>query len=407
MRIVILSDLETQSGGAAICASRLAEGLLQQGHRVTRIVSFPDGRSHPWETVSLAPTLPVWAAQRYLPQPYIQGPILQEYRRRLGRILGKIKPDIINVHNLHGAQQNGWALDLLATCQRFAPLVWTLHDMWSFTGRCAYAYDCTRYLTGCGSDCPTAWDYPALSPEKIAPAWEQRCSLLNELTNITAVTPSVWLAEQARAGLWRGRRVEIIPYGLPLDIFHPVEKSAARRALGIRSDHPLLLLAAYRLDEKRKGGAVALDALKQLGDRAISLLTIGSGELPAVLPGVNQLHLGLVESLEKMAVAYSAADIYLHPALADNLPNMVMEAISCGTPVAAFPTGGVPELVIPGFTGWLAPDISAQSLAGILADAVDHRADAEGLSQSCRQHAEGEFSLAIQAQRYTDLFLEL
>jgi glycosyltransferase involved in cell wall biosynthesis len=124
-------------------------------------------------------------------------------------------------------------------------------------------------------------------------------------------------------------------------------------------------------------------------------------------PGVHLHQLGYVDHERTKVLAYSAADVLVHPALLDNFPNVVMEALACGTPVVGFPVGGMPEMVSPGITGWLADEVSTQALARTLDKALDDLDRGLNLSESCRTQAEAEYDLSIQAKRYKELFLSL
>lgn len=322
-------------------------------------------------------------------------------------MLGELRPDAINVHNLHMAVIAGFSPELLRACRSHAPTVWTLHDMWSFTGRCAYSYDCRKFLTGCDSTCPTPHEYPALAPGRIAGAWQMRKQLFDEHRELVAVTPSGWLAKEAAAGLWQEHRVEVIPNGLPLDVFRPLDRAESRKALGIDADGPVLLVAAQNLAERRKGGALLAEALRLMGNAQFTLITLGarSPELPS--DNVRILSLGFVGEQRKLVQAYSAADVFVHPAPADNLPNVVMEAIACGTPVVSFAVGGLPDMVRPSQTGWLAQEVTAKSLADALKVALNELERGANLTRSCLAVAEAEYSVDLQARRYAALFEEM
>lgn len=410
MHVVMLSDLES-IGGAAIAASRLAGGLCTLGHKVTRLVHTPDVQEDPWTTKSLAPSY-----RQFTALTVVQGVMgMRLYERvaslrtrlRLERALGELRPDVINVHNLHGATGAGWGPELLGVCCRHAPSVWTLHDMWSFTGRCAYAYDCRKFITGCNASCPTPREHPALSPNRIAGAWKQRQRLLAEHPNLVAVCPSRWLAREARAGLWAGHRAEVIPYGLPLEIYQPIDKYLARGALGIETPSPVLLAVAEFLTDRRKGKGLITEAMQHVSSRSLTWVTMGHGGLSFQADGLHLHSLGYVDHERTKVLAYGAADMFVHPAPVDNLPNTVMEAISCGVPVVGFATGGVPDMVRPGQTGWLADEISPQAFARTIDKALADTRQGLDLRASCRTVAETEYGLEMQARRYLELFESL
>ena len=409
MHIVMISDLETQ-GGAAVAASRLALGLAQSGERVTRIVAYPDGKRHPWATVSLFDSRLIRVIRRgwrFLDlQIPINANILNRFviNGRLRNILSELKPDFINVHNIHYAVSRP---DLICVCAKSAPTVWTLHDMWSFTGRCPYNYDCGKFKTGCNSNCPSSLEYPRLPSLMIRGAWRQKRRLLSHHKAIVSVCPSKWLAREALTGFWADHRVECIPYGIPLDIYRPLNRSMAREALDLPSDGLVLLTIGTSLADRRKGGDLLVHALQLTKARPLTLLTMGHGELMVIKDGLQIFPMGYVDHERTKVLAYSAADILIHSARGDNLPNVVIESIACGTPVVGLPIGGIPDMVRPGETGWLADEASAESLAASLDIAIGELASGANYRQSCRAVAESDYSLELQARRYMGLFTTL
>lgn len=405
MRIVVVSD-HLDRGGAAIACNRLCEALA--GNADTQVHRF---------TVSVSPnaTQARFALTQGLGRR-IEGFFnLTEHRslaraasllrhrvtaKRLAHLVWWFQPEVISLHNLHGADL---PLKSIALALADKPVVWTLHDMWSFTGRCAYAYDCTQYVTGCGATCPTAGEYPALPPDRIASAWRAKQGFLGNGRRLAAACPSAWLAGVARSGLWAQRPVETIPNGLPLDVFYPVEKKAARLALNLPTEGLLGLIAADYLKERRKGGDLIAAALAAAAPANFGLVTMGHAK--GLTLGSIPVHpLGYVSDDAVKRLAYSAADLLIHPAPVDNLPNTVVEALACGTPTAAFRTGGLPEMVLPGETGWLSERISVEDLADCLRRAF---ADLQGgvrLGNACRQLAEKRHSLPVMSAAYLDLF---
>jgi len=410
MHVAIISNQETQ-GGAAIATSRLAEGLCRAGCRVSRLVDTRDNREHMWETFQLTPALAKGrasrVARRLLPFPL---PLRLDERlpeQALVRALERLRPDVVNVHNIHGGSRVGWSVNLLGLCAQNTSTVWTLHDMWSFTGRCLYNYDCRKFVTGCDAACPTADEYPSLWPKRIAWAYERRQRTLAVHPTLVAVAPSQWMAREAKAGLWSHHRVEVIPYGLPLSIYLPLDRAMARRALGIKTPGPVLLLSAISLTDKRKGGTLLRDALCSIRRRPLNVITLGSGRLDFNSEGINMYSLGLLDYDRFKVLAYNAADVLVHPALAENLSNVVMEAIACGTPVVAFRIGGMPDMIREGLTGWLVNEVSSKALAATLTTVFDELDGELDLRSSCRAVAEAEYNLELQAQRYLALFRSL
>ncbi len=408
MHVVVISDNDNR-GGAAIAAARLAEGLAEQNIRVTRIVAKLKRPTFTYPTIT-AQRFRIGRIAYRLGLGGIWEPV--QYRIAAGALDGmltQLRPDAISVHNLHSGIASGFSLGLLPVCTRHAPTVWTLHDMWSFTGRCAVSYACRKYLIGCDATCPTPREYPSLAPGRIAGAWASRRQVLADEPDLVAVTPSQWLAREARAGLWSSHQVEVIPNGLPLDVYRPGKESQVRATLGIKANGPVLLAVAENFTSRYRGSLLLVNALRRLTRQSLTLLTLGQGDggFSNIAEGVHVHALGYVDDEATKVLAYEAADIYVHPALADNLPNGVVEALACGTPVVAFPVGGLPELVRPGQTGWLADEVSPEALAATIQRALQDLRSGIYLRDLCRSVAEAEYGVGLQASRYLELFRSL
>lgn len=406
MHIAMLSDSES-AGGAAVAASRLAEALCNAGHRVTRIVFAADGKRHCWETLVVNPMIYAPVARKVFALGIIRGLMSRFCQLALKRILVELQPQVINVHNLHGGSSYGWSPQLLRVCAARSPVVWTLHDMWSVTGRCAYPYDCRMFVSGCDATCPNPAEYPVLERRKITREWQRRSQLFQDLPKMVAVSPSRWLAHQVQAGFWSKHRVEVIPNGLPLRTFCNLNREHARNALGVATPGPVVLFAAHVLGERRKGLNYLAEALHRVSFRPFTILTMGIGTLEVDFEGIYVKSLGYLDDDSPIVLAYNAADFLVHPAPVDNLPNGVMEAISCGTPVVGFPIGGVPEMVRPSQSGWLAKDLSARALADAIEIALRDVARGVTMRRTCRVLAEKEYSSELQARRYGALYKSL
>jgi glycosyltransferase involved in cell wall biosynthesis len=192
-----------------------------------------------------------------------------------------------------------------------------------------------------------------------------------------------------------------------LDIFHPLNRTLAREALGIDTPGPVLLAAAQSFIEERKGGAILVESLRSLVHRPLTLLTLGAGRLPIEVDGIHLRSLGYIDHERTKVLAYNAADLFVHPAPVDNLPNVVMESIACGTPVVGFRVGGIPEMVRTGQTGWLANEVCPEAFARAIESALADLKNGLDLRPTCRRVAEAEYTSELQAQRYLKLYQEL
>jgi glycosyltransferase involved in cell wall biosynthesis len=409
MKIAVLSDVEN-SGGANIAAVRLTEGFHAAGHEVVRIYQTADADARfdtrlirsAYATHELP--LPARLAWRTVPRGLHRRIHERRSEARLAAILDEVRPDVVNVHNLHiGA----WSPEMIRTCAAYAPVVCKLCDTWTFTGRCYNPGPCEKYLSRCDESCPTAGEYPALEPRLIGPAFDRRKEILERCENVAAVAPSRWIGRLAAAGLWRHRPVFRIPNGIDLATYAPIERAVARRTLGLGSHAPVLLCTAALLSERKKGFPLLVEALQHGIGMRVQLLLLGE---PAPLPrlaDVDVHSLGYIRDDRTKALAYNSADVYVHPSLADNSPNTVIESLACGTPVAAFAVDGVPEMVAQGRTGWLASPPSSEALRRALDEALQSVCGGVDLRAGCRAFAEATYDMPSVIRKHERVFAEM
>ncbi len=196
-----------------------------------------------------------------------------------------------------------------------------------------------------------------------------------------------------------------VPYGLDLKLFHPIGKSEARRAVRIPDDDkPNLLAAAATFETPRKGLHTLVAALKLLRSQPLRLILMGRGSEISLPSWIEVMTLGSVSGDSDLSRIYNASDLLIHPAHADNQPLVVMEALACGVPAVGLPVGGVPEMIRPDSSGWLARDETPEALAEALEQALFARNHWPEYAKRCRAQAEKEYALELQALRYEKLF---
>ncbi len=312
------------------------------------------------------------------------------------------KCDILNLH---------WVANSFLDYESFfakmptaTRVVWTLHDMNAFTGGCHYDAGCRRFADCCGR-CP---QLGSNDPKDLSHRiWERKAKAFSRLDSarLQFVTPSRWLAEEIRRSPLAGRfPVSVIPYGLDLHDFAPRDRAACRDILGLPPDVKVLLFVADGLDNSRKGFALLTAALAALPrDVPIAILSVGRNK-PDVAIDMPWTHVGEVKNDYHLSVVYSAADIFIIPSLEDNLPNTVLEAMACGTPVLGFAAGGVPDMVRPGVTGMLVPPADVEALGSAIMQLLRDPEHLGEMGLNCRRVATEEYSLDLQASRYSQLY---
>ncbi|MBD2180974.1 glycosyltransferase family 4 protein [Aerosakkonema funiforme] len=322
--------------------------------------------------------------------------------------IAKIQPDIINLHWVCAGYLRIESLAKIAKLNK--PIVWTLHDMWAFTGGCHYSQGCDRYINSCGA-CPHL--HSSKNKDLSRWIWQRKAKSWQNI-NITIVTPSKWLAKCAKASsLFKEQRIEVIPNGIDTKIYRPIDKKQARELLQLPQDKHLILFGATAAtSDRRKGFHLLQPALESLSKTAwkekTELVVFGASESGDDTElGFKCNYLGQIGDDLSLALIYSAADVFVASSVEDNLPNTIVEAIACGTPSVAFNIGGIPDIIEHQQNGYLAEPYQTEDLAKGIAWVLENPERHKKLSYRARAKAEQEFTQEIQAHRYTSLYSEI
>lgn len=254
----------------------------------------------------------------------------------------EINPDVIHLHNIHGYYINYRILfDYLK--QINTPVIWTLHDCWAFTGHCAY-FDfagCDKWKTEC-SKCPEKKSYPkSILLDSSMYNYKTKKDLFTGHNNLTIVTPSKWLKNLVELSFLKSYNVEVINNGIDLDVFKP-ENGDFRQKYNL--EDKFLILGVASIWDRRKGLNYFLELNNLIGsDEQIVLVGLSKKQikqLPNDIIGISR-----TENVKELVNIYSSCDVFVNPTLEDNFPTTNLEALSCGTPVITFNTGGSPESI--------------------------------------------------------------
>lgn len=253
-----------------------------------------------------------------------------------------LDPDIIHLHNIHGYYINIEILfDYLKEANK--PVVWTLHDCWSFTGHCSH-FDyigCDRWKTGC-YNCPQKREYPAsLLVDNSDWNYSKKKEIFTGVRNLTIVTPSNWLTNLVNKSFLKNYRIETINNGIDLSIFKPTDNEFRRK---YKLDNKFIILGVASIWSHRKGIDFFLELSHNLEeDEVIVLVGLSEKQLKEI--PVNIIGISRTNNIEELADIYSSANVFVNPTLEDNFPTVNLEALACGTPVITFDTGGSPESI--------------------------------------------------------------
>ncbi|MDB4901708.1 MAG: glycosyltransferase [Mucilaginibacter sp.] len=406
------------NGGAGRACMRLNRALLSQGIDSKIIVHYKFGNNPQIKTfnsnlVQKAYTAATIIGERVLAKRYLKPGRTPFSFTWFGRSVIH-HPDVKNADIIHLHWVNHDFLNpshLAEIAELNKPIVWTFHDSNAFTGGCHVRYTCDHFQRQCG-DCPLLKN---ASPNDISHRiWMQKNEAYQVL-NFNIITPSLWMQGSVKASsLMIGKDVKQIPNTLETDIFRPIDKKQAKQQLGLPVDK-FIFLSGFMPSRKdlHKGTSYLLDSLALLKERAgiradqVELVIFGNRNTEDMpdFPFKTSF-LGTISDDKKLAACYAAAHAFLIPSLEDNLPYTVMESLACGTPVIAFTTGGIPDMVQHEYNGYLAKYRSAESFADGMEWIIKHP-EKEKLHQQARQTVMDNFAESIIADKHIKLYKDL
>ena len=264
--------------------------------------------------------------------------------RKLIRQIVKIDPDIIHLHNLHGYYINiEIPFDYLRKSDK--PIVWTLHDCWPFTGHCSH-YDfigCDLWKTEC-HNCPNKLAYPASwLIDNSTNNFHRKKAIFSGLDKLILVAPSEWLARDLKMSFLKGYTIRVMPNGINQTLFKPgTDTEIVKEKYGLKNKRIILGVASFWGRHKGLADFIKLSGMISK-DTVILLIGLNKTQkrnLPSNIIGISR-----TENIEELVSFYSLADVFVNPTYVDTFPTTNLEALSCGTPVITYNTGGSPEAI--------------------------------------------------------------
>ena len=417
MKVVHINTYEGNGGAGRACL-RLSDALNANGVDSSVMVYYQFKESIKASAFSKTPLQQLRAifnilAERYLAKALtkaLKTPFsLQWFGRSIAKHPALKDADIIHLHWInHGFLRPS---DLAKLEELDKPIVWTFHDSNAFTGGCHVRYSCENFHKQCGS-CPLL-KFSGKNDISHRNWIRKKKGYANLGFHIIA--PSKWMAKSIKfSSLMGARETTVIPNTIETNVFKPYVKAEAKKLLQI-SPEKFVLMSGFMpsKDDKHKGASYLIEALNDLASRPginkdnIELLIFGNkdnAEMP-VFP-FKTTFLGTINNDAHLAKCYSAADAFITPSLEDNLPNTVMESLACATPVVAFKTGGIPDMVTHLVNGYLADYESSEDLAtGI--EWLYHDESAVEIQKQARLTILNVFSENIIAEKHILLYESL
>lgn len=411
MRILFI-NISDVSGGSAKAAYRLGSALKQSGqHEIKFLVRSKFSTDN--NVISTRSNKLKGLAERginilfnllglqYQWLPFSPKVVLKTAR--------EFQPDIISLHNTIGGY---FVTNDLIELSKIAPIVWTLHDMWAFTGNAAHTF---------GDD---SWKQmkTAKGEKKIFPwiglntgEWllKQKQEIY-ENSNVTIVAPSKWLYDLAvQSPVFDNKSIHHIYHGIDLNKFKRLDQSAIRKKLNIPNDVKVLMFSAEKLAKNYwKGGKDLLDILQIINSNTkekLYLIALGKGDLKQLneFENFKIIRPGFITSEQEMIEYYSAADLFLYPTRADNLPLSLIEPIACGLPCVTYDIGGCKEIIRDDMSGYVIPPFDKNAFADSVLNTLFNDKGISELSQNSRKLASELFDIGLMQKIYLHLFTSI
>ena len=413
MRVLIVNTSE-KTGGAAVAANRLMEALINNGVKAKMLV-----RDKQTDSLTVVSAGNGWRQRwHFLWERWRIFMAMRFSRKHLFDVdIANVGTDITSlpefkeadVIHLHWINQGFLSHSVIQKIlQSGKPVVWTMHDIWPATGICHYTRGCYRYKSRC-QQCPLLPGGGSKN-DLSAKVWNRKTALL-QANHISFVACSRWLEGEAKqSALLRGQHIMSIPNAIDTRVFHPMDKSEARRKVGLPEQGHVILFVSQRVTDERKGIHYLVEAVNRLVECYPSLrentsVAILGGHAEDVADELSlPVHaLGYVSDEQTIVAVYNAADVFVTPSLEDNLPNTIMESLACGVPCVGFAVGGIPEMIDHQKNGYVASPANSDDLADGIGWVLTV-ADAQSLSQNALRKVSHNYSQSSVALRYVEIY---
>lgn len=367
-RKILHINYSDSKSGAAIAAKRHCEAMIKAGYEVRMLVARKSGNEKYIYQATSSPLksflykLTVKASKLFVnsilkPYASFSYPI---FSIRISKHSLVKWADVIYIHWVAGGMMNEKEIERILKTGK--PVRWFMHDMNPITGGCHHALSCKKYLSTC-SNCPQLdnrinfIDFAKLQ-------YLRRERIFSKYHNLEAYTPSKWLGEcVTKSGLWKNKKVVVFPNVIDLNIFKSIDKENALNFFKLDGKKRIVLLGAVGWNSPYKGAHLLIDTLNYLPSEEYEALIFGDkGEMSDKIR-IHCNYTGYISNPQSLIMAYNAADVFVSSSIAENFPNVILEAMSCGLPCVAFNVGGIPDLIKHKENGYLANPRDFRDLA--------------------------------------------
>jgi len=389
-------------GGAEVVAYTIHKELVRLGHQSRMIVAKKQSQDDtvieiPWKRGVPGLKRLTLKLEKYFGLQYIYSPSFRQVYRLFPKNL-----DVLHIHSLHGIQ--GYAdIGALPRFSKRWPTVMSLHDMWMLTGHCAHSSGCERWKSGCGQ-CPDLGLFPAITRDASRLNWIRKLLVMGR-SHIHTLTCSQWLASQARQSLiFNKKPIEVFNNAIDTRVFSPNDKVSSRIKLGLPTDHFIILLIANSLMNRWKGIPDGIEALNRIeASKTLPLIVGKDKKIVADRLKLTPKIMPYQSDRETLAKIYRAADVLLVPSIEETFGLVAAEAMACSTPVVAYATGGLPEVIGNNGAGILVTKRNVSGLTEALQSLIRDKQKATNMGMIAVRRASLLFDARKQAERFVAL----
>lgn len=411
-KILIIGTVD-QRGGAARIGWDIGETMRKRGYWVKYIVGYKQSNSphvyelkRPWITNLLDKLTGknITGYYKYLRSFFLANDIDFGATQEIFSHPWYKQADIIHFHNLHGSY---FRLSNLLRMGKEKKLIWTLHDMWAISGNCVYTSDEKVWKQGHAAK-TRLMEYPPMLWNNAKYLWNKKRQIYQTL-KIKIVTPSKWLRDiVGDKSILSNQSVSLIHNGIEVDTFSPYNQFNVRNELKLPHDKRIVVFVAQGgIHEPRKGWQYIDQIIHNKEFKGAEFLCIGGGRSDTS-DEPNVKHIPYITNKKTLAKYYAASDAFLFTSLAENCPLVVLESLSCGTPVVSFDVGGVKELVTHKINGYISKYLDIADLAHGLKYVLNlSSSDKSKMRKDNRNLIESKFSTNIMADGYQKLYESL
>lgn len=318
----------------------------------------------------------------------------------------KLRPDVIHIHWIASGYSRLSELSGVKNCK----YIWTLHDSWAFTGGCHIVGSCEAFASACGK-CPQLGSQLTMDISRFGIFTKKKFIDNNQ---IIFVAPSRWMRDQAQKSfLLKNKEIIVIPNGIDIATFLPIEKKIARQLNGIGNNKKIILFGAMSsTTDPNKGFDLLLESFKLLSEKidpsTVEIIVFGSIEkLEDIKCGFNITSLGYLDNDIALCSLYSAADVVCVPSRQESFGQTAMEAMACGTPVVAYDTSGLRDIVDHNLNGYLAKCFDPNDFAIGIYQLLNNEEIRIQYSENARLKVETCFSLQTVSSEYVKVYKKM